>query len=47
MFNSGIHIKIKSIWKLVDTTKEYVDGYSKCIKVQQDNYRWEMYKHKI
>ena len=34
------------IWKLVDTTKEYEDGYVKCIQVQQNPYRAEMHKQK-
>ena len=37
---------VDSNWKLVDTTKEYEDGYAKCIQVQENHYRWEMYKQK-
>ena len=41
-----IYIVFHLDWKLVDTTKEYEDGYAKFIQVQQNHYRWEMYKQK-
>ena len=40
------HFLISTNLKLVDTSKEYENGYAKCIKVQKNHYLWEMYKQR-